>query len=326
MTDRTDWAAASQAVDEASSILVVTHVSPDGDAIGSLLGLGNALRARGCTVTCVVDGGVPGMFKFLPGADLVADKLTVGQWDLMISVDSSDEERTGEAGIYGRANSKHVINLDHHITNTYFGDIFVVMPSAVSATEVIYHWLGEMGQALEPDIAQPLLTGLVTDTLGFRTSNVSSKTFAVAMALMEQGVSLPDIMARTMSSMSYRVLELWKHGLATVQLHDAVIEASISQTALRTVGMDEMTDGGLVSFLNTVNEACIAVVFKEINTHQVEVSLRSKPGYDVSQVALSLGGGGHPQASGTTLALSLEAARSKVLPLLQAAVKQATPN
>jgi phosphoesterase RecJ-like protein len=126
--------------------------------------------------------------------------------------------------------------------------------------------------------------------------------------------------------MSYRVLELWKHGLATVQLHDGVIEAAITQTALRTVGMDEMTDGGLVSLLNTVNEAWIAVVFKEIEPNRVEVSLRSKPGYDVAKVALSLGGGGHPQASGTTLLVALEEARAQVLPLLQTVVEQAKSN
>ncbi len=195
MTDRTDWAAASQAVEAAQSILVATHISPDGDAIGSLLGLGNALRLRGSNVTCVVDGGLPGTFRFLPGASDVRDTPTTGQWDLMISVDSSDEERTGESGVYGRAHSARVINLDHHITNTFFGDIFLVMPSAVSATEVVYHWLREWQQPLALDIAVPLLTGLVTDTIGFRTSNVTANTLRVAVELMEAGAPLAEITA-----------------------------------------------------------------------------------------------------------------------------------
>ena len=326
MTDRTEWAAASQAVDEAQSILIATHISPDGDAIGSLLGLGNALRLRGCSVTCVVDGGVPGTFRFLPGADEVRDTPTSGQWDLMISVDSSDEERTGQSGVYGRAHSARVINLDHHITNTHFGDIFLVMPSAVSATEVVYHWLHEWQQPLALEVAVPLLTGLVTDTLGFRTSNVTANSMRMAVELMEIGAPLAEITQRTLSSMSYRVLDLWKHSLATVQLHDQVIEATITQADLHAVGLDDVTDGGLVQLLVTINEARIAVVFKEVDSSNVEISLRSRPGYDVAQVAFSLGGGGHPQASGATVDGTLNSVRERVLPLLQAVTFQNNSN
>jgi phosphoesterase RecJ-like protein len=240
----------------------------------------------------------------------------------MISVDSSDEERTGESGVYGRAHSARVINLDHHITNTFFGDIFLVMPSAVSATEVVYHWLREWQQPLALDIAVPLLTGLVTDTIGFRTSNVTANTLRVAVELMEAGAPLAEITQRTLSSMSYRVLDLWKHSLTTVQLHNQVIEASVRQADLHAVGLDDMTDGGLVQLLNTISEARIAVVFKEMDELHVEISLRSRPGYDVAQVALGLGGGGHPQASGATVDGTLESVRGRVLPLLQAVTAQ----
>src|SRR5690606_29021244 len=114
----TNWNEATQAVDAANTILVVTHLKPDGDAIGSLLGLTNMLRERGKTVTAVVDDGVPDFLRYVPGADTVLPELTTGEWDVMISTDASDEERTGRAGIYGRAHSRIVINLDHHPTNT----------------------------------------------------------------------------------------------------------------------------------------------------------------------------------------------------------------
>lgn len=316
-TSRIDWGAASRAVEAAASIVVVTHVSPDGDAIGSLLGLTNALRERGKRVDCAVDSGVPGFLNFLPQVRTVREALKKGAWDVLISVDASDEGRTGEAGDYARAHSQQVINLDHHPTNTFFGDILLVMPAAVSATEIVYHWLHHMGHELTTDVAVPLLVGLATDTLGFRTSNVTPETLHVANQLMSAGASLPDIMARTLESKPYRMIELWKHALETVALRGKVIEAVVSQSSLKAAGLDEVTDGGLVGLLNRVNEARVAVVFKELANGRVEISLRSKPGYDVAEVAFSVGGGGHKQASGATIDGPIEVARERILPLLQ---------
>ena len=118
--NKLEWDKATQAVQNASSILIVTHVNPDGDAIGSMLGLGAALQNMDKTVTTAVDDGVPKSLRFLPGADDVYAKLTTRKFDLLIAVDAGDEERTGDVGAYGRRNSKIEINLDHHPTNTFF--------------------------------------------------------------------------------------------------------------------------------------------------------------------------------------------------------------
>jgi phosphoesterase RecJ-like protein len=274
-------------------------------------------------VDCAVDEGVPDFFKFLPGAQTVHPILTSGAWDVMISLDASDEVRTGLCGEYGRANSQRVINLDHHATNTYFGDLQLVLPTAVSATEVVYHWLRAVDFPLTRDVAVPLLTGLVTDTLGFRTSNVRPETLAIAQALMQAGASLTEITARTLDNRSILQVNLWKYALASVAMYDgAVVAAQITQDDLKRSGLLDVTDGGLVGFLAKVNEAMIAAVFKETPEGRVEISLRAKPGFDVSEVALSLGGGGHRQAAGATIDGPLESARARVIPLLQAASKK----
>jgi phosphoesterase RecJ-like protein len=320
-----DWNAATEAVDAAQTILVVTHIKPDGDAIGSLVGLANALRERGKLVDAAVDGGVPLPFLFLPGADLVKPSLNAGDWDLMISVDASDEERIGLAGQHGMVHSKKVINLDHHPTNTGFGDVALVAPEAVSATEVIFNWLHDMGHPISPEVAVPLLTGLVTDTIGFRTSNVVPATMAVAQQLMEAGASLADIVQRTLVRKPYSTIALWRESLQSVVLRDSVISATITRADLKKAHLPDVTDSGLVGLLIAVEEASIAVVFKEMADGRIEISLRSKPGFDVSQVAYSLGGGGHRQASGATIDGPLEAAQARVMPLLQAAVKEGLP-
>lgn len=321
-TKTINWAAATQAVNQAENILIVTHVSPDGDAFGSMLALATALRNEGKRVDCAVDGGPMEFVSFLSGYDLIKDKLTEGQWDLMVSVDASDEERTGNVGVYGRQNSRRVINLDHHKTNTGFGDIHVVDEDAVSATEVVYRWLRWMGRRITPDVAQPLLTGLVTDTLGFRTSNVTAETLGIAKYLIEAGASLTQITERTLDNRSYQVVSLWKQALTSVKLHEGgIIVAQVTQDDIKKAGLGDMTDGGLVGFLIKVNEAMIALILKENSDGRVEISLRSKPGYDVSGVALELGGGGHAQAAGATIDGPLDAAQKRIMPLLKQAAR-----
>ncbi len=320
MTARLQWAEANAALEGARKLLIVTHVSPDGDAIGSMLGLAAALRERDYKVTTAVDGGVPEFLQFLPAAARVEHRLKRGHWDVMISVDASDEERSGICGAFGRARSQKVINLDHHPTNTLFGDVHLVMPEAVSSTEVVYEWLVRLGHPISQPVATALLTGLVTDTMGFRTSNVTAGTLGIVQKLMEAGASLTDVTARALVAKPYTSLELWKRVLPSVKLEQRIISAVVTQADLTTVGLIDVTDGGLVSLLASVQEAVVAVVFKETPEKRVEISLRCKPGYDVGTVAFGLGGGGHKQAAGATIDGPLEAAIARVMPLLQAAV------
>jgi len=320
-----NWTKATEAVDTAKSILLVTHMKPDGDAIGSLLGLASALRERGSAVTTLaVDEGVPNYLRFLPGADGVLPLLTTGEWELMISLDASDEERTGAAGIYGRAHCQRVINVDHHPTNTLFGDIYLFMPDAVSTTQIVQQWLEQIGQPLTRTSAVPLLTGLVTDTLGFRTSNVRPETLGFAQQLMQAGASLTEITARTLGSTPYQNIVLWKYVLPSVELKDGIISAVVTQEDVRRAHLSDITDGGLVEYLVTANEAMISVVFKVLADGKVEVGFRCKPGYDVAKVAFRLGGGGHKQASGTTIPGPLDVAKARVMPMLREAFQQGT--
>jgi phosphoesterase RecJ-like protein len=162
----------------------------------------------------------------------------------------------------------------------------------------------------------------VTDTLAFRTSNVRPRTLEITMALMEAGVSLTEVTQRTMDTKPYKTIMLWKQAFASVHMQGEVIIATVTQEALKQATFSEATDGGLVSVLVTVNEAMIAVVFKELADGRVELSMRCKPGYDVASVAFDLGGGGHKQAAGATIDGPLEAAQKRVIPLLQKAVRE----
>ena len=317
-----DWEGAWALVAGEKRILIACHVQPDGDAIGSMLGLGLCLREHGKTVDMAVDGGLPPGFAFLTSAETISNTPTSGEWDLFISVDSSDEERTGASGVYGRAHSRRVLNLDHHITNDGFGDAQLILTTAVSATEIVYRWLRAVGVALSTPVAQALLTGLVTDTQGFRTDNVNAETLSIAQDLINCGASLSRTMRHTLNQRSFATIRLWQRVLPGVELDGRVISATVLKANWQAVGVAPGKDGGLVGLLRQVKEAAIAVVFVEVNPEEIKVELRCDAGCDVWFVAHSLGGGGHRQASGATIQCNLAEAKARVLPLLHAAAGQ----
>lgn len=324
MTIRTpEWGRATEAIQTAQTALVVTHQNPDGDAIGSALGVANALRAMGKTVMVANDDAVPNTFHFLAGAETFVSKLTFGDWDVMISTDSSDQDRSGAVGAFGFSRSKVVINLDHHVTNTGFGDIHLVQPDASSAAEVAYHWLTKSGIPLTSAIATPLLTGIVTDTSGFRIPSVTPQTLQVAQALMEAGAPLAEITARTIDYMTAEEFALWQRVLPRVQRHGAVLDLAITREDVQAVGMSEIRDAGLVGFMRQVDGVDATVVWKVEGDSEIKVSMRAKPGINVAEVAFEMGGGGHAQAAGFTFEGTLDAARAAILPKIHAAIEKA---
>ena len=318
------WREAAVAIDAAQSILVISHIAPDGDAVGSLLGMAGPLRAAGKQVTGVIDGGVPPELRFVPKSETILPAIAKGMFDLMISVDSSDIERIGVAGAYGLAHSRRVINLDHHPTNTRYGDIHLVVPDAVAAVEIVFDFLAYLDSEISPATAYALLTGLITDTQGFRISATNSRTLEIAQTLMQCGAPLSQIMAKTLNRRPYEEVELWKRVLPSVRLKDGLISAVITQADIAHVGLRATGDGGLVSHLVNVDKAMVSVVFKELVEGSVEVSFRAKPGYNVAAVAFELGGGGHTLASGCTIAGALPLAQQRVLPLVRQAIAEGT--
>ncbi len=319
------WTEASDALRAAQSILVVTHFNPDGDAIGSMLGLGLALRQMDKRVICAVDGGVPPFLKFLTGADTVLKKVRGGKYDLMIATDCGDLSRAGDAGAVGARFAGQVINLDHHPTNDHFGDLQLVVPEAVSAAEVVFDWLSTLDHPIDADIATALLTGMVTDTLGFRVNSVSTRTLAIASKLMDAGASLYDISSRTLDSRSFATLDLWKRALTTLNMDDGIISAVVRYDDVKAAGLIDPTDGGLVSLLIQVDEAQVSLVLKEYPDGRLDISMRAKPGFNVAEVAESFGGGGHTLAAGAQLDGPIDEAKAAVMARLQEAVRKGAP-
>ena len=328
--------AVERSIRDARRVMVITHVSPDGDAIGSILGLGWALRWLGKEYTLACANPVPRRFTYLPGSEAIvtgpepvlsgsteastvssAEPLAevpaeVGEYDLVISLDCGDLERMGAAYDESLAGLP-LINIDHHVTNTHFGTINWIDTGAASAAEIVLDLVESLRVPLDPDIALCLLNGIVTDTRGFRIPNTPLRTMRAALKLMEAGAQLPEVTDHVFNRRPFSDICLWAKALNSLQLDGRIIWSQITRAMRQECAFSENGGAGLVNFLSTTDEADVAIVFVEQDDGRIGVEMRSVPGVDVSAVARDLGGGGHPQAAGCTLDSNLNEAREKVL-------------
>ncbi len=309
-------------IHEARRIFVVTHADPDGDAIGSLLGLGWALISLGKEVTLACADGVPSPFRFLPGSENV---VTTGpqDHDLIIGLDASDPSRYGDAYHPGEHPGVPLLVIDHHITNDAFGTVNLIDPEAAATAEMLVELIQELGVGLDTRMATCLLAGLLMDTQGFRTSNTTPRTLGVAMRLMEAGANLTELTHRLFERRSLASLRLLGRALTDMHLEGRILWSEITQATLQECAATSGDASGIVNILSSTRDADVAVLFRERPDGSVDVGMRSVPGVNLAPVALRLGGGGHPQAAGCILPGPLPEARRRVLDELRRELERA---
>jgi bifunctional oligoribonuclease and PAP phosphatase NrnA len=312
---------AHQLIESAQRPLLVCHVSPDGDAIGSVVGLGRVLRHFGLTPILACSDPIPDSFHFIPGSDEIVSQVDA-PFDLVIALDSSDLRRLGHFADLPRFADVPLLNIDHHLTNLYYGRVDLVDAQACSTAEIVLRLLEAWDAPLDADTATALLTGIVGDTRGFRTNNVTPQVLEAALRLMKAGASLPYISLHTLDSRPTAAVRLWGAALARLQVEDRVIWTSIPLTARREAGYADTGDAGLVSFLVGAEDADAAAVFVEREDGDIDVGLRAEPGFDVARVALQFGGGGHALAAGCTLSGPLDEAQARLVTALKAGLAE----
>lgn len=307
--DKSIVAQINRRLETAGRILLVSHIRPDGDAIGSLLGLGLSLQAAGKDVVMALSDGIPASFRHLPGSEQVILQ-PAGNFDMIGVVDCSDLQRTGDTlNDYPQPD----LNIDHHVTNLKFAKINLVDTRAVATTQILVDLLTALDLPFTQGVVDALLTGLITDTLGFRTSNMTPEALRTASILMEKGGDLPDLYQQALIGRSYDAVRFWGAGLSQLDRHDRLVWATLTQEDRQASGYPGRDDADLINILSSINEADIALIFVEQPHNRVKVSWRSRPGIDVSQIALRFGGGGHPSAAGADIPGTLEEVKSKVL-------------
>jgi phosphoesterase RecJ-like protein len=302
---------------EAGKVLIISHIAPDGDTVGSALALAWALRGWGLDVRLSCADPVPRELRFLPGSEEYAARSRTDE-DIILAIDAGDVERIGRVYDADAFSRVPVINIDHHTTNTRYGDVNLVVDKAATA-EVIYDLLMAWDIEVDERIATCLLTGMITDTQGFRTSNTTPDLMRTSVQLMEAGAPLPQIMDVAFNRRSTSVLRVWGPALTNAHIADGIVWAEITRELLREAGVTGAAVKGLVNFFSSLDGPLVALVFRETEDQRIEVGFRSVPGIDISGVALAFGGGGHPQAAGCMVSGELADVRERVL----AAVRQA---
>lgn len=293
----------------AQSILLVSHIRPDGDALGSLTGMGLALQAAGKQVQMLLVDGVPSALRFIEGCRQVTREVKT-QPDLRVVLDCSDLARTGLE--WEPANPPD-LNIDHHITNLNFARVNLVLPEAVATSAILAERLERWGFPITPQAANALLAGVVSDTLGFRTSNISPAALELAAGLMQKGADLPEVYNQALMRRSFDAARLWAAGLGRLQRENGLLWTALTLEDRIKVNYPGNDDADLINFLATIEDATIAVIFVEQKEGMVKVSWRALPGVNVSNIALRFGGGGHPAAAGAMIAGTLEAVQEQVL-------------
>jgi phosphoesterase RecJ-like protein len=300
---------AKTVISNAHRVLVVSHHRPDGDAVGAALGLGLALEEAGKQVQMILSDKVPLNLRHLPGADRVKNKPD-GEVDLVVVLDSSDLDRIGNVlEGFGQPD----VNIDHHVTNQNFARINLVDTNAVATTEILAEHLEFFGLPLTKSVGIALLTGLITDTLGFRTQNMTPKALRIAADLMDLGIDLPDLYFRALTQRTFESLKYWGAGLTRLKRDNGMVWTSLMLKDRREVGYPGRDDGDLVNVLSTVTDCDIALIFVEQKDQKVKISWRARPGFDTTKVASSFGGGGHEAASGAQIEGNIQDVQDVVL-------------
>ncbi|HSN93619.1 MAG TPA: DHH family phosphoesterase [Anaerolineaceae bacterium] len=297
-----------QLLASANLFTVVSHIRPDGDAIGSLLAIGTALKNAGKTVNFVLQD-IPGSrYAYIANYFEIQNSLPI-EPGFLIVVDCGDEFRTGQV-LKGRVPD---LVIDHHKTNSNFGTYNLIEPDAEATALMLAQHIPEWGLEIDAEVAAALMTGIVSDTIGFRTSNVRPICLNVAAQLMQAGADLPFIYQRVLLTRSLEELRYWGQGLSKLGLEDGLLWTSLTLSDRTAAGYLENDDADLVNNMTTVAEMLIAVIFVEQSKDRTKVSWRSREGYDVSVLAREFGGGGHAAAAGADINGELETIIQSVL-------------
>ncbi|MBI2608414.1 MAG: bifunctional oligoribonuclease/PAP phosphatase NrnA [Deltaproteobacteria bacterium] len=310
-------------IKESVSFLLTCHVGPDADALGSVLAMGLALKEIGKNVDWYNQDGSPSSLSFLPYVHQVKNSLELSKnYDVVITGDSGDIERLGKKFL-GYKNYKCLINVDHHLTNTEFGDINVIDINAPSTGAVMLEIIKKLPVKVTADIAKAVYVTLVTDTGSFQYRNTTKEAFELAGEMVGLGANPGDISEELYFSFPPAKVLLLKRVLDTLEfaLDQRYASIVLHEKDLKEVNASREVAEDFIDLPRSIKPVRVAAFFKEISKNKYKLSLRSKnKDVDVSKICGYFGGGGHYSASGCTLEGSLDKVKKEVFEQVQKAL------
>ncbi len=296
-------------LENSQTVFLVTHVNPDGDALGALLALGLALQSSGRKIVMFNESPIPAVYRFLPGIEQIRREVpSPFEYETVVVLDCGDLDRVGAAAAQIQ-NCARVINIDHHVTNTGFGHHQLIDPEASSSTEIVYRLLKQMNISIDTAVATSIYTGILTDTGSFRFANTNSRAFDICAEMVGCGVDPYAVAQHVYGTYSLGRIKLLNMALDSIEISPngklslmTLTQAMFAETDTQPEDVD-----GMINYAKRIEDVRVAALIMEnANGHakaddghkHYHVSLRSDGSIDVARIAAAFGGGGHFNAAG----------------------------
>lgn len=308
-------------IKKANKIVIVTHETPDGDAIGSSLGMNLALKEMGKD-TDVIIPDYSRIFEFLPGTDNIKVESEIKEYNLAIALDCSDLKRVAGAEYFENAKMKIVI--DHHAKNQMFGDYNFVNPSAPACAEIVAGLLDYFGIEMTKEIGECILAGIITDTGGFQYSGVTEGTFELAADLLRKGINVSELYRKVLKVKTKPSFNLMKLAIGRMEMHenDKIAFTYLNAEDEESVNAETGDHEGIVEIGRDIEGVQVSIFVREREDLKgYKISLRSNGDINVADVCFLLGGGGHKNAAGCTIIGDLETIKNKILAEVRKVIK-----
>jgi phosphoesterase RecJ-like protein len=314
-------------LNDSRNVLITTHASPDGDAIGSLLAMNLALQGNHKRITLYNESPIPAVYRFLPRVHCVGSRLiSADEFDTAVVLDCGDLQRIGEASAT-ISRIPEIINIDHHITNTRFGTCQLIDEQACACTEILFHLFERMQVPFTRELATCIYTGILTDTGSFRFSNTNRTTFHICENMVACGVDPFQVAQHVYGTYSLGRIKLLNLALDSIEISDdgKVSLMALTRAMMNETGTQPEDADGMINYARRIQDVRIAVLIQEQSNDNSErsplrpyhVSLRSDGSVDVAAIAAMFGGGGHQSAAGFSIESTLPEIKAHILRLTE---------
>ncbi len=310
-------------IDRHESFFLVSHIDPDGDAIGSLIAMLTLLERKGKKAVAFDRDGVPEIYRFLKRSDRITSTVPSSEtFDVAIFLECPSPGRAGEECEKLIERIPEWVNIDHHEDNTRYGRLNILKPGFSAAGEIIYRLFEDMGEPIDDVVAEALYTAIMTDTGSYKYSNTTPECHEISARLIEQGIEPYVVYQQVYENLSPAAALIAAKAYGTLEIEGSISLITITRKMLEEAGATAEDTHDIVSFGRAIENIEVALLFRETET-DIKVSLRSRNRLNVSKIAASFEGGGHKRAAGCNIEGAIEEVKEKVLAVVRKALAEA---
>jgi len=314
-------------INDSSCVLIVSHANPDGDAVSSIIALGLALEKLNKKIFLLNESPIPAVYRFLPSVDRISQSINgASKFDTAVILDCGDIKRIGKA-VQKIRKIPVLINIDHHVTNTGFGDLKLIDSRACATAELVHRLLKRMKITIDAPIATSIYTGILTDTGSFRFSNTNPAAFAICTEMTQVGVNPYKVAQHVYGTYSLGRIKLLNLALDSIEIsvNGKLSMMTVTQAMLHKTGTQAEDADGLINYARRIEDVKVAALIQELRNgskpsqykDRYHISLRSDGTVNVADIAAAYGGGGHSSAAGFGMDVTLSEVKSEIAMLAE---------